>query len=237
MKKNLIKLGIVASPLILLLVGVVGPVSAEPYGWSPNVDNSWGGVPACTEEPPKAPILYQPNHPALPQPTGNGEVRLQWTKVPGSTDYLIYYGLSSKNYIFSVPGTDNTDNYTITHLANRVYYFAVQAKAGCAASALSQEWAARPTGGGSYTLGAGSGSLPVTTTYQYTNEDTDTYATPTTAPEVKGVGDEMDEEPVYEEPAYEPPTVESLPPEVPVPTPTPKKGFLQWLLSLIFGKR
>lgn len=128
------------------------PVYADPvyYGSTPNLDNSWQGLPVCNEAKPKAPVLYEPGNPALPQAKNPGEVRLQWTKVPEATGYNIYYGISSRNYIFSVPSLGDVDNYTVGHLENRIYYFAVQAKGSCAASELSNEWAARPVGFGGF---------------------------------------------------------------------------------------
>lgn len=142
MKKVLVILG------ILVLVSVV-PVKAVDYGSSPDLDNSWKGLPVCGEAKPKAPILYEPGNPAIQKAKNPGEVRLQWTKVPQATGgYNVYFGLSPRNYIYSATDIGDTDNYTVRFLGNRTYYFAVQSKGSCAIGPLSNEWAARPGGGG-----------------------------------------------------------------------------------------
>lgn len=126
-----------------------GEVKAEPYGWSPQVDFSNQGPPACTDaKPDKAPILLQPNHPVLPKKPKKGEVVLYWHKVPGATSYNVYYGLSPRNYIYSAVNIGDIGNFTVGYLPNKNFYFAVQALNGCAAGTLSHEWSARPGGGG-----------------------------------------------------------------------------------------
>lgn len=147
--------------LLILVLGVVGPVAAADYGGQPNLDNSWKGLPVCAEAKPKAPILYEPNHPALPRAKNAGEIRLQWTKVPQATKYNVYYGLSPKNYIYTATNITGTD-YTVRFLASRTYYFAVQSVGNCAASGFSNEWATTP-GGGGYTTAA-PGFVPVSRT-------------------------------------------------------------------------
>lgn len=152
---------------VLSFLALAAPVLAYDYGGQPNLDNSWKGLPVCAEAKPKAPILYEPNNPVLPQAKGAGRVRLQWTKVPGATGYNVYYGLTPKNYIYSAPnlGNGDTDNFTVGALGNRAYYFAVQTKGSCATSTTSNEWIGRPNGGG-YSLVA-SGFRPVQTAPSY----------------------------------------------------------------------
>lgn len=157
------KAGLAVLAALAFLV-VAAPALAYDYGGQPNLDNSWKGLPVCAEARPKAPILYEPGNPVLPKAKGPGQVRLQWTRVPQAVGYNVYYGLSPKNYIYSAPnlGNSGTDNFTVSGLGNRVYYFAVQTKGSCAASVTSNEWAARP-GGGSVTLVAAPGFNPVVT--------------------------------------------------------------------------
>ncbi len=143
MKKVAVGLGILTLVLVL-----VQPALAVDYGSSPDLDNSWKGLPVCGEAKPKAPILYEPNNPALPKAKNPGEVRLQWTKVPQARGYNVYFGLSPRNYIYSAADVGDTDNYTVRFLGNRTYYFAVQSKGDCAIGPVSNEWAGRPGGGG-----------------------------------------------------------------------------------------
>lgn len=234
MKSAFLKTGVITLIVFVSLLVLVSKVKAEPYGWSPSVDNSWGGLPACTDpKPDKAPILLQPNHPVLPKKPKPGEVVLYWHKVPGATGYNIYYGLSPRNYIYTAPDIGDTDNFTVGHLANRVYYFAVQAKKGCAASALSNEWAARP-GRSGYILAAAPGFTPVRRKTTTLGEQTTTVLipTPTKTAEVKGVETEEREQPsVYQPPQtgrYQPPAA------IPTPIPTPKPSLWQTILRF-FG--
>lgn len=236
MKKILLIIGIIVFPLIFLLAGVV-QVKAEPYGWSPDVDNSWKGPPSCGDQKPKAPILYQPNHPLLPKATGKGQIRLQWTKVPGATGYNIYYGFSPKNYIYTAADVGDADWYTVNFLANKTYYFAVQAKQGCAAGPLSNEWYGRPGGGGYYLASANSYAYtPIKKKVAGIASTTVSVpaviptAEPTVAPEVQGITTESTQ------PEYQPPVEEPIAPKA-VPTVAPKpKSFWQTLLSIFFGK-
>lgn len=234
MKNTLLKIGIIVSPFLFLLSGAAGKVQAEPYGWSPQVDFSNQGPPVCTDQKPKAPILYQPNHPLLPKAKGKGQIRLQWTKVPGASNYSVFYGLTPKNYIYSSPDVGNTDNFTVGYLVNKIYYFAVTAKAGCAGSSHSNEWAGRPGAGG--VVLAAAGFKPVKKTTPPAKVTKPVVVTispePTKAAEVKGVQTQTNVQPTYQAPQYNPP--QAPPAAVPV-TPKPK-GFWETLLSILFGK-
>lgn len=149
MKITASKIGITASIISLLLVNA-GAVLADdhPYGWSPQTDFSNQGPPTCgNSNPDKAPSLLQPNHPVLPKKPKSGEVVLYWHRVPGANNYSVYYGFSPKNYIFSAPNAGDTDNLVVRFLPNKIMYFSVQARNGCAAGPLSREWAVRPGSG------------------------------------------------------------------------------------------
>lgn len=226
MKKNLLKIGVISSPFIFALVLLVSQAKAEPYGWSPDVDNSWKGPPSHVgPKLDKSPILLQPNHPLLPRTTESGAIRLFWHRVPGANGYHIYYGLSPRNYIFSAPNIGDTDNFTVRGLARRRYYFAVQAVQGYSVSDLSNEWWGTP-GGGIYTgstLGAATGFVPVQRTVVPTQ-----VPEPTQEPAVQGVTDQIPPT-VYQPPVYEPPVEQK--PFVPQPTPTPLT-FWQKLLRI-----
>ncbi|KKS96070.1 MAG: hypothetical protein UV73_C0012G0098 [Candidatus Gottesmanbacteria bacterium GW2011_GWA2_43_14] len=223
MKKFTFLSGVLATPVIFSLLFLVATVRAEPYGWSPDVDNSGGGPPSCSDtKPDKAPILMQPNHPLLPRGKA-GEVRLFWHKVPGANSYNVYYGLSPSNYIFSAINIGDIDNFTVGQLTARRYYFAVQARNGCAASDLSNEWAGTPVG-----LGGGVGTALTSVSNTFEPEPTVVEEEPeaTVAPEVQGLTEEV------------PPVEEYQPPANPnpfVPTPTPKPlSFWQRLLRIFF---
>ncbi len=238
MKKVLRKISFaVLINLTLMLVVVTGQAKAEPYGWSPQTDFSNQGPPQCTDaKPDKAPILLQPNHPKLPKKaTKAGEVVLYWHKVPGATGYNIYYGLSPKNYIYTAPDIGDTDNFTIGYLANKNYYFAVQAKKGCAASSISNEWIGRPGKGGYYTAVAKYTPIKKTTAPYVPTSAGTTVVIPTTAPQVQGISTEK--QPTTVKNNYQAPknTVYQPQPTAVVPTQAPKpKGLWQQFLG-IFG--
>ncbi len=192
-------------------------VFAEAYGWSPDVNEGSKKTAVCTDEKLKAPILYEPNHPAFPRPTGAGQVRLQWTKVPGASGYNVYYGLSPRNYIYAVRDLpDSSTSYTISRLAGKNYYFAVQTKKGCAAGPFSNEWGARPNGGGFLTAAVGAAPLQRTTTPVVN------YQTPT-APLVP--------------PRVQQPSAPAVPtPRVVVPPVAPKQpGFFESIANFFLG--
>lgn len=237
-KVTKLRLGILA--FLFFLTTGTGEVQAEPYGWSPSVDNSWAGTPTCTDsKPDKAPILLQPNHPALPKKPKPSEVVLYWHKVPGATGYNIYYGLSPKNYIYSVADVTDTNNFTIGKLANKTYYFAVQAKKGCAAGALSKEWKVRP-GQGGYIVRTGTatnvyGATTVNKITPITNKVTKPSVTsqPSQPPSVKGaqtgtnIGQPTNKETQYNPPQASPTTVQVKP---------KPKGLWETILSILFGR-
>ena len=229
MKNTLLKIGIVVSPLLFFVLAA-GPVKAEPYGWSPSVDNSWQGPPTCGDAQPKAPILYQPNHPLLPRATKPGEVRLNWIDTESDVaDHNVYIGLSPKNYIQTAINVGRTNNFTVRFLANKTYYFAVQAKKGCAASKLSNEWSGRPGGGYTTVLGAASGYVPVTVTAPAIGEP---VVEPTAEPTEASVQGVQAEPTTYQAPLYNPPT---LPVRTVTPTPKPR-NWLQNLIFMLFGR-
>ncbi len=236
MKKILSKITIaVLINLTLMLVVVAGQAKAEPYGWSPQTDFSNQGPPKCTDaKPDKAPILLQPNHPVLPKKPKKGEVVLYWHRVPGASGYNVYYGLSPKNYIYTATDLGDTDNFTVGYLANKNYYFAVQAKKGCAASSMSNEWIGRPGMGGYYTTVSKYTPIRKTTTTAPPTSGGTTVVLPTTAPQVQGISTEQ--QPTVKT-NYQPPKNQGYqpPPTAVVPTQTPKpKGFWQQILSF-FG--
>ncbi len=241
MKNKLLKIGIAVSPLLFLATGFVSQVKADnPYGWSPQVDFSNQGPPVCTDQKPKAPILYQPNHPLLQKAKGKGQIRLQWTKVPDASGYNIFYGLTPKNYIYSVPNLPNTDNYTVSFLVNKKYYFAVSANAGCAGSPLSNEWWGRPGGGGysSNVLGSAKYIAPVKRKVVTPKPAVTTLLEPTSAPAVQGAatGPSTNIGQPVQENTYQPPQNSTYqPPPAAVPV-APKKGFWATLFSKLFGQ-
>lgn len=241
--KNKAKSTSIAVILFIAVISIfVGDVKAESYGWSPQVDFSNQGPPTCTDaKPDKAPILLQPNHPALPKkPTKAGEVILYWHKVPGATGYNIYYGLTPKNYIYTAADIGDTNNFTISYLANKNYYFAVQAKKGCAASSLSNEWRARPGKGGYALGGVVRGVQVVRKAVAVPSFKPDVVTTEITLPspttsEVKGISTQTVIQPTQV--IYQAPTKNSGNAQnAALPTPAPKKkGFWQLLLSIFTG--
>lgn len=242
MKITASKIGITASIISLLLVNA-GAVFADdhPYGWSPQTDFSNQGPPQCgSSNPDKAPVLLQPNHPVLPKKPKAGEVVLYWHKVPGANGYSVYYGFSPKNYIFSAPDVGDTDNLVVRFLPNKVLYFAVQARNGCAAGPLSREWSARPGRSGNApvggTLGVVTGFQPVqrTVTPVISPEPT---VEPTTKPQVQGISTEKVAyvpPVVNDQQDYNPPVAVEPPPAKPV---APKqKSLWETIISLFTGR-
>lgn len=242
MKRNFLKIGIAVSPILFLATILVGQVKAEnPYGWSPQTDFSNQGPPVCTNQKPKAPILYQPNHPLLAKAKGKGQIRLQWTRVPDATGYNVFYGLSPKNYIYSVPSLPNTDNYTVSFLANKKYYFAVSANAGCAGSSLSNEWWGRPGGGGYAVLGSSTSKpvvkKPKATVPKTASTGNTVYINPSPAVKGESTGPSTNINPPAQENKYQAPQNNTYqPPPVAVPVTPKPKGFFDILLSILFGK-
>ena len=219
MRKNSVALvGLLG--LVIASVVFAPQVFAEAYGWSPEVNSGSKKTAACTDEKLKAPILYEPNHPALPRAKGAGQVRLQWTKVPGANGYNVYYGLTPRNYIYSVRDLpDSSDSYTIGGLANRNYYFAVQTKKGCAAGPFSKEWGGRPNGGGFLTAAVGAVPLQRTTTPIKA-----TPAAPLVQPKVQPSA-----------PVVLPAPRTVTPPPAAAPAPTKQVGFFESIGNFFFN--
>lgn len=246
MKRKIFNTGIILTPVFLVLTLFISQVRADdhPYGWSPDLSGGPKGPPACTDaKPDKPPVLLQPNHPILPKKAKAGEIVMYWHKVPGANGYNIYYGFSPNNYIYSAADIGDTDNFTIRFLQNRVYYFAIQAKSGCAASGLSNAWAARP-GSSQYYSGSinyNSRSVLGSTTTSLIRKRApivaeDTIVVPTsipTEPSVQGIS--VENNPIDTPlPVYQPPA-DVLPIAPAVVTPKPK-SFWDNLKAWLFGK-
>jgi len=105
--------------------GVGGPGPANP--------------PVCTNTVPSAPTLLSAT--AL----GGNSINIKWNKVDGVSDYSIFYGPSSGNFLYGVPSAGNTDNFTINGLANGC--FVVRAVNGCATSVQSNQVCTGGAGG------------------------------------------------------------------------------------------
>jgi len=120
----------------------------------PGGGNTGGGdggspsAPGCQDPKPSGnPIL------ASVVKIGADSVKLTWWKVSGANHYSVEYGLESKNYIYSVTDTGDTDNYVVNGLSNGC--FAVRAWNGCGASDLSNEICiGQSSGVGGQVLGA-----------------------------------------------------------------------------------
>jgi hypothetical protein len=233
MKITASKIGIAASIVSLLLINA-GSAFAEdrPYGWSPQTDFSNQGPPTCgNSNPDKAPALLQPNHPILPKKAKGGEVVLYWHKVPGANNYSVYYGFSPKNYIFSAPDVGDTDNLVVRFLPNKIMYFSVQARNGCAAGPLSREWAVRP--------GSGRYISPVLGTTKTTtlNKKTSSLIEPSSLVYQKTVPEAVDpqvQNAAVAEETYKAPVAQN---PAPVTAKAPeKKGLLASIFSLFGGK-
>ncbi|OGG33962.1 hypothetical protein A3I80_00970 [Candidatus Gottesmanbacteria bacterium RIFCSPLOWO2_02_FULL_40_10] len=232
MKYKSLFLGLAIASIIPIFILVTGIVNAEPYGWSPDVDNSWGGPPSRVgPKLDKAPILIQPNISLLPRATNPGEVRLFWHKVPGATGYHVYFGLSPGNYIFSAPDLPDTDNYTVSFLVpGRTYYFAVQAIQGYSVSDLSNEWWAVAGGSsssnetGEEVLGDQTSMAPVRDTLAYQSYEENTQENSLMQAQA------LDE---YTPVTTEPVRVENQMAAAPRPTPN-QTNFWQKLIAFIW---
>lgn len=113
-------------------------------------------------------------------------------------------------------------------LPNRLFYFAVQAKAGCAASSLSNEWSARPGGaGGSNNYSNLLGMTNVVTPLAYQPPENQVALNPVTgSEEVAGVGSELAQ--------VQPPVSDPVKPMT-APVPVKPKGFWAMVASILFG--
>lgn len=238
MKDKVLKTELIV--LLFFLTAGAGNVYAEPYGWSPNVDNSWKGPPSHVgPKIDKAPIIMLQNFatsiqggPAIAgQPSG--AIGLRWHKVPGVTSYNIYYGLSPKNYIYSAIDIGDTDNFTLRYLANKIYYIAIQAKNGYSVSDLSNEFAVRPGRGGG--LVAAAGFTPVkknTLGVQKTLGTTSQYTQPPVEIKPKGSVEGTD----TTAPTTNIGSTQQTTPYTPPPAPPKPKSWWQKILSIFFGK-
>ncbi len=84
---------------------------------------SAAGAPVCSDSKPDAPYLV-----SATILSGN-KVELVWQKVAGADDYTISYGPNSGNYLYGVPSTGDTDNFTINDFSHGC--FVVRAVNGC----------------------------------------------------------------------------------------------------------
>lgn len=110
------------------------PTPTTPPSQGPPAVGGPGEPYVCGAEVPPAPTLLSAN------PSGLGQVDLNWTPVTPVTHYSISYGLSSRNYIYGVSNTGNVTSFTVGGLQLGVdYCFAVRAVNDCAPSALSNE--------------------------------------------------------------------------------------------------
>jgi len=98
---------------------------------TPTDEPSSPGPPVCGASTPNAPFLVSAT--AI---SGN-QVELVWQKVDDATHYSIFYGPSSGNYLYGVPNTGDTDNFTIGGMSGGCYI--VQAVNDCAPSEASNE--------------------------------------------------------------------------------------------------
>lgn len=98
-----------------------------------NHDNNQGGGggggggnpgPCTPPEAPKSPELISAVNVA-------GGARLTWGKVDRADHYLVFYGLSSRNYIYGNSDVGNSDSYIVGNLEpGKTYFFAVSAGIG-----------------------------------------------------------------------------------------------------------
>jgi hypothetical protein len=115
----------------------------------PGIGGGPVGAPSCNDTKPATPTLISAVS------LGGNKIKVNWTKVTGANNYTIYYGPSSANYLYSVPATSDTDNFTIEGLS--VGCFKVNAVNGCQPGDPSNEKCTFGTGGnvlGASTMGA-----------------------------------------------------------------------------------
>ncbi len=80
-----------------------------------------------------------------------GQVTLEWSKILNTNHYTISYGFSSRNYIYGVPDTGDTDHFTVSQLTpGKRYYFAITAVNDCGSSGHSNEVAIKSKQGTTY---------------------------------------------------------------------------------------
>ncbi len=74
----------------------------------------------------------------------NGQMILTWTKTADADHYGLVFGSESRNYQYGAVNIGNTNQYLVEQLTpGELYYFAVFAVKGCAASGFSGEASAR----------------------------------------------------------------------------------------------
>ena len=96
-------------------------------------------APVCTDTKPGTPTLLSATF------IGASSINIKWNQVNGADNYSIFYGPSSGNYLYGVPATGNTDNFTVNGLANGC--FILRAVNGCAPSDPSNEVCTGAIGG------------------------------------------------------------------------------------------
>lgn len=112
-------------------------------------------VPTCEDATPGTPTITSATA------VGSNSVKLVWTKVIGANSYAIFYGPTSGNYLYGVPSTGDTDNFTINGLASG--FFTLRAINGCQPGDPSAEVS---TGGIGGTQILGASTMAGTGTFQ-----------------------------------------------------------------------
>lgn len=99
---------------------------------------SQGGVgggpvaaPVCGAATPSVPYLVSADY------LGGNKIKITWNKVINANSYSIFYGPSTGNYLYGVPSTGNSDNFTIEGLSKGC--FVIHAINDCAPSGPSNE--------------------------------------------------------------------------------------------------
>jgi hypothetical protein len=144
-----------------------------------------------------------------------GQVTLTWTKILNADYYTISYGLSSKNYIYGVPNTGNTDNFTISRLTPaKTYYFAITAVNECGSSGHSNQVAIQAMPGTTYVYVRSEPTpAPSSTPTSSPTPTIKPQASPTSSPSAS-------------------PSLEPIPTDEPTPSPEPQpsafKDFLKY---------
>jgi hypothetical protein len=236
MLKGLIKISLLC--LVFIVVTVIPSNSSLVFGYgsnsgdAPTFAGSTTEPPVCNKEKPSQVILYEPNHYLLPKATKPGEVRLNWLKVDKATTYTIAFGLASHNYIYGLPDTGNTDNFTVGNLSiGKTYYFVVRGVNDCMPGPWSREWSVK--------VGRGSSTSLLTKVYANSTKiitpvnisatiSTEVVATPT--PAITIIETPPPAQPEAET-TYAPRQI--IPTPEPLPPPTPEPDFFQKIIKSI----